>query len=271
MLIPKVRDRMTVQMLKTLSYKNISVSYSIFGSGKTIVLLHGFLESSCMWRETVEILQEKYQIVTIDLLGHGKTDKLGYIHTMRENALLVKSVLETERIKKTSFVGHSMGGYVALAFVELFPKMMTQLVLLNSTSSEDSQERKDNRDRAIRLLKQNKTAFISMAINNLFAEENRENLTEQIKSLVAEAQQMPIESIVATIEGMKNRKDRTDVLKNFKGEKLIIAGEKDEVIPIQNIQEIATKTQTPIKILEGGHMSWLEAKANYIKSLEGFL
>lgn len=262
---------MTVQMQKTLSYKNISVRYNICGKGKTIVLLHGFLESSPMWRETTAVLQEKYQVVSIDLLGHGKTDKLGYIHTMQENAQLVKSVLTAEKIKKASFVGHSMGGYVALAFAELFPEMMTKLVMLNSTPTEDSQERKDNRDRAIKLLKQNKTAFISMAINNLFAEENRKNLTEEIKQLVIDAQQMPIEAIVASIEGMKNRKDRTDILTKFQGEKLIIAGEKDEVIPVGNIQEIAVKTDTSIKVLKGGHMSWLEVKGAYLKSMKDFL
>jgi pimeloyl-ACP methyl ester carboxylesterase len=91
------------------------------------------------------------RVITIDLLGHGETECLGYVHTMEDNADAVHSVLLELGIRKSILVGHSMGGYVALAFAELYPEYVKGLALLNSTASADSEERKLNRDRAIRV------------------------------------------------------------------------------------------------------------------------
>ncbi len=94
-----------------------------------------------MWTEYVELFSKKYRVITIDLLGHGESDSLGYVHEMEENANAVNEVLENLKIEKAIILGHSMGGYVALAFAELYPQKIQKLVLLNSTSKEDSAEK----------------------------------------------------------------------------------------------------------------------------------
>jgi pimeloyl-ACP methyl ester carboxylesterase len=103
--------------LKQIQFKNTSISYSDTGKGTPIVLLHGFLENQSMWDNYIAILQEK-RVITIDLLGHGETECLGYVHTMEDNADAVHSVLLELGIRKSILVGHSMGGYVALAFAD---------------------------------------------------------------------------------------------------------------------------------------------------------
>jgi len=148
-------------MLKNILYKNTTISYTDSGEGNVIVLLHGFLENKKMWAAYVTFFSEKYRVITIDLLGHGESDCLGYIHSMEENANAVHEVLDVLKIEKAIILGHSMGGYVGLAFAELYPQHIQKLVLLNSTSKEDSAEKKLNRTRAIKAVKQNYVSFVS--------------------------------------------------------------------------------------------------------------
>src|SRR5690606_15670907 len=119
----------------------------------------------------------------IDLLGHGHTDPQGYVHTMEDNADLVHTVLSELRLRKVILVGHSMGGYVALAFAELYPEMVKAIVLLNSTAKADSAERKKNRDRAINAVKENYANFVRMSVVNLFSESNRARLKDEIEQV----------------------------------------------------------------------------------------
>ena len=124
---------------------------------------------------------KRNRVITIDLLGHGATECLGYVHSMEDQADMVHHVLTELHIRKVIFVGHSMGGYVALAFAELFPEFMKGLVLMNSTSRADSEERKTNRDRAIKAVKKDYSTFVRLSIANLFSEDNRLKLTHEIE------------------------------------------------------------------------------------------
>src|SRR6478672_12328590 len=105
--------------MSTIQFKHISVNYTDTGKGTAVVLLHGFLENSTMWNDFVPELSKKYRVITIDLLGHGQTQPLNYVQTMEDNADMVLSVLNELRIRKAIFAGHSMGGYIALAFADL--------------------------------------------------------------------------------------------------------------------------------------------------------
>ena len=116
------------------NYKNTSAAYQDQGQGGVIVFLHGFLENMSMWQKTVEDLKLSHRCIFIDLLGHGQTGCLGYIHTMEKQADMVVSLLKFLNINQFSLIGHSMGGYIALAILEKKPKMVNQVVLLNSTS-----------------------------------------------------------------------------------------------------------------------------------------
>ena len=247
-------------MQNFIKYKNIQIAYTDTGRGEVIVLLHGFLENLNMWEAILPELPEKKRFICVDLLGHGSSQRLGYIHTMDEMAQSINHLLNQLNIKQATFLGHSMGGYVTLAFAELFPLRIKKMLLLNSTPLADSSERVVNRNRAIRLVKQNKNAFVRMAITNLFGKEGREQLQEHINTLVEQAQQMPAENIVAAIEGLKSRKDRTHILNNFTGEKIFLAGEEDEIVPLESLRQLAKATHTQLITFKGGHMTHLEAK-----------
>jgi pimeloyl-ACP methyl ester carboxylesterase len=200
--------------MKTIQYKNIKISYTDQGKGTAVVLLHGFLENKTMWDNFVFILSKNHRVITIDLLGHGETECLGYVHAMEDQADIIFAILTSLRIRKVVLVGHSMGGYVGLAFAEIYPDYVKGLFLLNSTSRTDSKERKNNRDRAIKAVKQNYTNFVRMSIANLFSEDNREVLAKEIEKVKLESLRTPLQVIVAALEGMKIRKDR-EVLLHF--------------------------------------------------------
>lgn len=254
-----------------LIHKNIPVNYNDSGKGTTIVLLHGFLENSHMWDALSPVLEKKYRVVTIDLLGHGGTGCLGYVHTMEDNADVVHTVLTFLKIKKAIFTGHSMGGYVALAFAELYPDMVKGIALMNSTSRADSDERKANRDRAIAAVKQNHGNFIRISITNLFSEDNRTRLAPEIERVKEEALKTPLQGIVASLEGMKIRKDREVLLHFAPYPILLILGKKDEVLKYDETAPQIEGTNVELVTFPDGHMSPIENQAALEKTMLAFL
>jgi pimeloyl-ACP methyl ester carboxylesterase len=254
-----------------IQYKNITIDYTATGKGTAVVLLHGFLENQTMWQYLAPVLATKYRVITVDLLGHGNTDCLGYVHTMEDQADMVHHVLHELKIRKSVLIGHSMGGYMALAFAELYPDNVKGLVLLNSTSRADSDERKLNRDRAIAAVKQNYTAFVRMSIANLFSEDNREKLAETIENVKLEALKTPLQGIVAALEGMKIRNDR-EVLLHFGPYPIaLILGKKDGVLPYDDNVTQVENTRVQLTTFPDGHMSHLENQKALEKTIVSFL
>ncbi|MBB1194705.1 alpha/beta hydrolase [Flavobacterium sp. SOK18b] len=256
--------------MKQILFKNTTISYTDTGKGIAIVLLHGFLENKKMWNHFIPELTQKNRVITIDLLGHGATECLGYVHTMEDNADVVHAVLSELRIRKAIFVGHSMGGYVALAFAELYPDTIKGLVLLNSSARADSAERKKNRDRAIKAVKQSSVNFISLSIGNLFSENNRERLATTIENVKKEALQTPLQGIVASLEGMKIRQDREVLLHLTPFPKLLILGEKDPVLNYEETKEQIENTEVQLITFPDGHMSHLENQDELLAVLLSF-
>lgn len=256
--------------LKQLNYKNINISYSDTGKGTSIVLLHGFLENSTMWDFFVAEYSKKYRVITIDLLGHGQTECLGYIHTMEDMADAVYAVLHEVRIRKAIFMGHSMGGYVALAFAELYPDMIKGIVLQNSTSRADSDERKLNRDRAIKAVKQNYTSFVRLSIANLFSEENRERFAPEIEALREQAVKTPLQGIIAALEGMKIRNDREVILHFSPYPILLVLGKKDQSLVYEDHVDQIDGTDVKLVTYPHGHMSHIENRSALLKETLDF-
>ncbi len=257
--------------MNTFTYKNTEVSYTDTGKGSAIFLLHGFLESNTMWATIQETLAKKHRVITLDLLGHGQSGCVGYIHTMEDQADMLYTLMSLLRLRKISLVGHSMGGYIALAFAELYPDHVKNLVLINSTARPDSAERKINRDRAIQAVKKNSDLFIQLSINNLFMPESTNKHRKKIDFLINEAQQTSLQGVVAALEGMKVRPDREVLLHFGPYPKLIIAGEHDTIIPIDEIKDQTQQSDSQIVILPCGHMATIEAEKEVSQVLTKFL
>ena len=254
-----------------LEHKGIHIFYTDEGIGNTIVLLHGFLENATMWEPFIATLSKKNRVVTIDLLGHGNTGCLGYLHTMELMAETVDAVLKHLKIKSSIFIGHSMGGYVALAFAEKSPESLKGLCLINSTANADDLEKKKNRDRAILAVKQNHKTFIRMAIGNLFSPENRTIHFEKIKTLIKDAQEIPLQGIIAALEGMKIRKNRKDLFHTANYKKMLIVSKKDPVLDYKQLIAQTEETNVEIVKFPDGHMSYIDNEILFLQHIVYFI
>jgi len=253
------------------TYKNTSIRYRTSGKGSAVVLLHGFLEDLTMWDDISTILSKRNRIITIDLLDHGKTGNLGYINTMEAQAEVVKAVLKHLKLRKYIFIGHSMGGYISLAFAELYTDTIKGICLMNSTAIADTKEKRTNRDRAIAVVKENHSIFISMSIPNLFSEQNRGIYKKEIDNLINDAQKLSVQGIVAALEGMKIRKDRMLLFKKFTFKKMLILGKKDPVLDAQVLRNQTKNTDIKVVEFPDGHMSHIENKNELLKTLKDFI
>jgi len=258
-------------LLKKIIYKNTNISFTDIGKGSAVVLLHGFLENSTMWNKIIPILSEKNRVIAIDLLGHGKTDCLSYIHTMKDQANMVKAVLNHLKLRRYAIIGHSLGGYVALALAELYSENIKKLVLMNSTALPDTTIKQKNRDRAIAMVKRNKDTFIKIAIPNLFINQSKIKHKQEIDFIKKEALKTSLQGIIASLEGMKVRKDSTSVLQNKSFDKLFIIGRKDPLLSYNTLINQTKNTNTKIVELTNGHMSHVENFEELILSFTHFL
>lgn len=252
------------------SYKNTKIHYTDQGKGGTIVFLHGFLENQSMWEVVTDKIADKNRTIAVDLLGHGHSDCLGYIHTMEEQADMIYALISSLKLRKITLVGHSMGGYIALAFAELYPDSVKGLVLINSTSRADSELKRANRDRAIAAVKKNADLFIRLAIFNLFAESvNIEK--SKIEEVVRTAQKTSTQGVIAAIEGMKIRPEREVLLHFGPYPKLMVAGIKDTIVPMGEVTDQTHGTETHLEVLDSGHMAVMEQPREIIALLQNFL
>lgn len=254
-----------------IQYKNSSVFFTSTGKGSAVVLLHGFLENSTMWNDISKVLSKKNRVICIDLLGHGNSKNIGYIHSMEDQANMVKAVLNYLRLRKYVLIGHSMGGYVALSFAQLFTKNVKGLCLLNSTALPDSKEKKIHRERAIKAVKQNHRTFVRIAIPMLFSEKNRNLLKQEIKKVTQEALKISVQGITAALEGMKIRKNLSSIYKNSDFPIQMIIGKQDPALEYSSLIKQTKNTKVHVIEFPDGHMSHLENKPALISSLTSFV
>lgn len=244
--------------MQTIHFKNTAINYTITGNGPVLVWLHGFLEDLNIWQQQIQFFNNQYTNVCIDLLGHGKTGVVDNVHTPALQAKMVFKVLEALKIEKCSIIGHSMGGYVTLAFAEAFPEKLSKLVLLNSTSYADSEEKIQHRKRALKIVENQKETYARLGVINLFSENSRNSLKVEIDRIIEIAKKTPVNGIKAALLGMIERPARTEILKNFKGEKMIISGKNDPIISWLSSKEEAKLTSSDFFLLSEGHMLYVE-------------
>lgn len=246
--------------------------YEVKGEGAPLVLLHGYLENLKMWNHPGNKLSESYKIITIDLPGHGKSKVYGETHTMEFMAEKVKEVLDVLNIHKTAMVGHSMGGYVTLAFVEKYPELIDKFILLNSGSLPDSEEKKQQRLKAVQTAQENLDTLIKVSIPSLFAEKNLEELKSEIDFAKQLAKETVLGGVTAALKGMRLRPDRTRILQETKNQVGILIGKYDQAVNPEELKKvIPERPNIEVIEFETGHMAHLEAPELTYEFIHGFM
>ncbi|MBI2720629.1 MAG: alpha/beta hydrolase [Bacteroidetes bacterium] len=260
-------------MLKTCLYKNETVTFFDKGKGKAVVLLHGFLGSHKIWESTIKDLSRSYRVISIDLPGHGNTACFGYAHSMDLMAKCVKAVMDHLGLKKYVLIGHSMGGYVSLAFADLFPDHLRGMCLYHSTALADTEEKKTERMRAIKAVKANRRVYTKNAIKNLFASKNLKYLKDEISFASKIAKGTGQQGIIAALHGLKDRPSRDIILGLVKYPIMMVIGEHDNVLPAQQLLEQSQiiNNKTILYLEHDGHFGFLESPRQSNKELRKFL
>ncbi|MGA2823292.1 MAG: alpha/beta fold hydrolase [Bacteroidales bacterium] len=258
--------------MKSILYKEKKIFFAESGKGKTIVLLHGFTETSKIWDSFRDQLSESFRVIVIDLAGHGKSESLEPTHSMELQADVVYEVLKQRKVKKCIMIGHSMGGYVTLAFALKYPEMLKGLCLFHSHPFPDSPVDRKNRDRTVNVVKQDKFGFVARYIPSLFPEGSRRKFGKEIKQLVENGSEIQREGIIAALEGMKIRKNQSALLKSINVPVLFIIGLKDPKAPLDRLWKMVSLPQrSECLILRNvGHMGYIEAPEETLKMIKGF-
>jgi len=250
------------------------INYRIEGSGQPVVLLHGYLESLDIWDGFAESLALDHQVIRIDLPGHGKSETLAGIHTMDLLAEVVIHILQQENIKKPVLAGHSLGGYVTLAFVEKYAWYLSGFCLFHSHPLADTDEVRENREREISLIWEGKKHLIyQVNVPKAFALENQEKFRKEISRAIEIAKNTPDEGIIAMLKGMMQRPDRRNILENPPLPGLWILGEKDRYIPYERMKSVIKpgKGLQVVSLKNSGHMGFIEEKKPSLDVMTGFL
>ena len=248
-------------MRKTMLYRNATVAFTDQGKGRAVVLLHGFLGASEIWKPLADNLKKSYRVIAIDLPGHGETEVIGYAHSMERMAACVKAVMDHLRLKRYVMIGHSMGGYVALAFADVYPDNLRGLCLFHSSAYPDSEQKKIDRTRAIEVVKANKTIYTKTTIANLFAKKNHKYLKDEMAFALGIAKKTSQRGIVAALLGMRDRPARDIILGMVQYPVMMVIGELDNVLPYEQLLEQAQvlKQPTVLYLEHDGHFGFLES------------
>ena len=272
---------------RKINVNNMDMVYEECGENNewTVVLLHGFCGSSRYWHKVCPLLSDKYRIIMPQLRGHGSTSAPNDGYSMEAMADDILGLLDALSIEKVVMFGHSLGGYVTLAFADKYPKKLQGLGLIHSTALPDSEDKKKKRQQDIRDISQHGIEeYVNKLIPNLFTKSKLKELHEELTEIISIGMEMSPKGAMKALEGMLQRPDRSHVLTKANYPILLVAGAQDDVIsPLETFsitnENIIDSTFGYPHILENtfedvAHMSLIEAPnqlsrmiANYMKIL----
>ncbi len=242
---------------------------------ESIVFIHGFGEDSTIWDNIIPSFKDKYRLIIPDLPGIGTNATLSTDGiTMESAADFIKSILDRENVDQCIMIGHSMGGYITLAFAEKYPQLLKKFGLFHSTAYADSDEKKEARKKNIAFINKNGTAkFVETSVPKLFSEHTAENQPHLIQELINRNIHLPANALANYTRAMMDRPDRIHILSSFKAPILFIIGEHDTAIPLeQSLKQCRIPEFSYIYIAtHSGHLGMLEEPQFCVNAVNDFL
>ena len=256
------------------NFKNTAIHYKGNGKGRAVVLLHGFLESTDMWKGYAEELANTFHVISIDLPGHGQSGFFSNSTTIDRMAEMVNALIDHLGLSKVQMVGHSLGGYVTLSFAELYPEKLKSFIMFHSTAFSDSEEVKAKRDLAVEMLDRHPNLYIKMTLMRLFRAETIGEFEPEVERLIELALKVgpPYGGYSEAVKAMKIRPNRIHVLKSNIS-KYFISGKYDPVISAESstMQIEQIDNGSGIFLEQAGHMGFIEEKEIAFQLIAQFL
>lgn len=262
---------MKTDTLKSLEAGDGLVFYYKTGRGPAICLVHGFAEDGSVWEPLLE-LEKNYTLIIPDLPGSGLSPLGKTEPSMEDFAGIILKILQAENIDHVILIGHSMGGYISLAFAEKYPQRLAGLGLFHSSAFADDEEKISTRKKAIKLMETHGAlALLRTAIPALFYD--KEKHRHKIDVMVKDAEKFSVTALCGYYRSMIKRKDRSNLLDTLAIPFMIIAGAYDTAIPLQaSLQQTYKAPVTYMKVLkQSGHMGMIEESTKALQFLKQFL
>ena len=263
------------QLHKTIDYNGRRIHYKDEGCRctKTVILLHGLAQNLTVWNAITLKMLNSYRVVSIDLPGHGFTDHFSEIHTMEFITDIIKEVVNREGLRDFVIVGHSWGGYAALAYAEKYPQSVKGIGLLHSHAMADDELAIQRRERDCEEICKNSANYILRFVPSLFSDNNIGQFAKEISSIKDICLETKAESLIAAEKGMMRRKSMMDFLKRFDRPVMFVYGKDDKRISWDIAMGMATLPQySELLFLDRvGHMAHIEAPAIVIRWLGSFI
>jgi pimeloyl-ACP methyl ester carboxylesterase len=265
-------------MKKEILYQGKKIIYHTYGTGKLVMLIHGFGETYDVWKNQIEFLKDKFHLIIPELPGSG-SDIIDD-RSMEGLAEVIKEIFELEVSQnppsggRGAFIGHSMGGYILLALAEKYPELINALGLFHSSAYADSEEKKATRQKGIEFINTyGAFEFIKTSTPNLFSQITKNKNPEFIDEYIRSLNNFSPEALVKYYRAMMQRPDRTEVIRKTKAAVLMVMGKYDVAVPLKDgLEQCHLPEKVYIHILrQSGHLGMLEEPATTNCILEKFL
>ncbi len=255
---------------------NSEIYYTISGKGVPVILLHGYCETHHMWRSFQKELSKNYTVICPDLPGFGKSNLERKDFSIADIAMIIADWLKELDLQPSILLGHSLGGYIALALANKNPELLSGMGLIHSSAFADEEEKKISRDKTIAFIQRvGAGKFIDSFFPSLFHPGNLANpiVKKAIESLSKHGHTLDTNHVVNYMKAMRDRPASLDVLKNFKKPVLFIAGENDPRVPLENSisQSKIPTNATSIILKNTGHMGMFEKESEMLSIISNFV
>jgi pimeloyl-ACP methyl ester carboxylesterase len=260
-------------MKKQILHEGSKLSYQVYGQGRSVILVHGFGEEANVWDGLISHLKDRYQLIVPDLPGTGDSAMIPDM-SIAGMAETIHTIVHAEELHTCTVIGHSMGGYITLAFAEKYWNHLAAYGLFHSTSYADTEEKKATRRKGMAFIREHGAfEFLKTATPNLFSPKTKEENIALIEKQIAGLSRLTPESLVAYYEAMIGRPDRTHVLRQTRVPVLFIIGKSDMAVsPDDSLQQSHLPEISYIHLLaHSGHMGMLEEPAACNRILDEFL
>lgn len=229
------------------------------GRGPSLIFLHGFCDSSELWRDFIRPFVSGYRVLTIDLPGFGKSNLPRTPFAIDQVADSIGTWMKGMQLQKSVIIGHSLGGYVGLGILAKYPELVSGIGLFHSTPYADSEERKKVRKKVIVFVRKNGVKpFLENFIPGLFLDKADPHIPETL----ARSLSTTPEALIGYSEAMRDRQDRSKLLVQSNIPVLLIGGTGDSLIPIESLQKLSKKSKKFVfhELPSVGHMGIFEAR-----------
>lgn len=241
--------------MENIPENNIALSYERNGTGTPLVLIHGFPLDLSIWDGVVPLLENDFDVIVPDLRGFGESSTVDTPYAMLDFAKDIAGLLDFLGVEKAAFAGHSMGGYVALAFAKEYPNRVSGLALVSSQAAADAPERKAGRYKTARDVAEKGVGIVADAMTPKLSTNEK---VQEFTNILMKAQSQA--GVIGALKAMAEREDFTPVLSQFQFLTLLIHGDADALIPIDRAKEIksALPSAQLVKLKKAGHMPMME-------------